>query len=135
MRKMMAASAIAASGVGFPAAAAPHAMAMGGQDGTRTVSGNGSKSVYGNSRTHGKRSTQLGLLQGSLNEFRVGLPAKGDVGSLFGGVPVTVEDINVMSSPQNQQCTRNSTQAKGDEVLSHVIDDIPIHSGNGRRHR
>ncbi len=34
-------------------------------------------------------------------------------------------------TPQNQQCTENSTQAKGDEPLSHIIDDIPILSGNG----
>jgi hypothetical protein len=48
-----------------------------------------------------------------------------------GIVPVTVQDINVLSSPQNQQCTENSTQAKGDEALSHLLNDIPILSGNG----
>ncbi|NEE59032.1 RdlA protein, partial [Streptomyces sp. SID8455] len=25
----------------------------------------------------------------------------------------------------------NSTQAKGDEALSHILEDIPILSGNG----
>ncbi|MDW4916513.1 RdlA protein, partial [Streptomyces californicus] len=30
-----------------------------------------------------------------------------------------------------QQCTENSTQAKGDEALSHLLNDIPILSGNG----
>ncbi|MFD9217941.1 RdlA protein, partial [Streptomyces sp. NPDC059544] len=38
---------------------------------------------------------------------------------------------NVLSSPQSQQCTENSTQAKGDEALSHILSDIPVLSGNG----
>ncbi|MGW4568262.1 rodlin, partial [Streptomyces sp. NPDC004561] len=46
-------------------------------------------------------------------------------------VNVGVQDIPVLSSPQNQQCTENSTQAKGDEPLSHVVDDISALSGNG----
>ncbi|MFE2654656.1 rodlin, partial [Streptomyces sp. NPDC059346] len=54
-----------------------------------------------------------------------------NVGSLIGIVPIAVQDINVLSSPQNQQCTENSTQAKGDEALSHILEDIPILSGNG----
>ncbi|SHL64194.1 rodlin [Streptomyces yunnanensis] len=131
MKKMMAAATIAASLVGISAAAAPEALADGNRHGTSTVNGNGAKSVYGNSRTHGKLSTQLGLFQGSLNDLCIGLPAKGNFGSLVGFIPVTVQDINVLSSPQNQQCTENSTQAKGDEALSHLVDDIPIFSGNG----
>ncbi|MFD6286059.1 RdlA protein, partial [Streptomyces sp. NPDC060205] len=31
----------------------------------------------------------------------------------------------------NQQCAENSTQAKGDEPISHVLDNIPVLSGNG----
>ncbi|WP_020133277.1 rodlin, partial [Streptomyces sp. 303MFCol5.2] len=46
-------------------------------------------------------------------------------------VPINVQDINVLSSPQNQQCVENSTQAKGDEALSHILDDISALSGNG----
>ncbi|MER5822467.1 rodlin, partial [Streptomyces mirabilis] len=42
-----------------------------------------------------------------------------------------VQDVPVLSSPQNQQCVENSTQAKGDEPLSHVLDRIPVLSGNG----
>ncbi len=34
------------------------------------------------------------------------------------------------ADPQNQQCTENSTQAKGDEPLSHILDNIPVLSGN-----
>ncbi|WP_030302694.1 hypothetical protein [Streptomyces katrae] len=44
------------------------------------------------------------------------------------------DNINVLSNPQNQQCTENSTQAKGDEALSHILDNIPILSGNGAVH-
>ncbi|MGW2819166.1 rodlin, partial [Streptomyces sp. NPDC001415] len=31
---------------------------------------------------------------------------------------------------QNQQCTENSTQAKGDEPLSHVLNRAALLSGN-----
>ncbi|MFF2805587.1 rodlin [Streptomyces sp. NPDC058000] len=135
MKQMMAAAAISASLFGISAAAAQEALAVGDHNGTSTVNGNGAKSVYGNSKTHGKRSTQLGLLQGSLNDLCVGLPTKANIGSLLGGIPITVQDINVLSSPQNQQCAKNSTQAKGDEALSHIVDDIPILSGNGVKNR
>jgi hypothetical protein len=47
-------------------------------------------------------------------------------------VPITVaQDVPILSAPQNQQCTENSTQAKGDEPLSHILDNIPVLSGNG----
>ncbi|KUL55273.1 RdlA protein [Streptomyces sp. NRRL F-4489] len=131
MKKMMATAALAASLVGMSAAVAPEALATGDQDGTNTVNGNGSKSVYGNSTTHGKLSTQLGLVQGSLNDLCIGLPAKINVQSLIALLNIGIQDINVLSSPQNQQCAENSTQAKGDEALSHILDDIPILSANG----
>ncbi|MBL1094037.1 MULTISPECIES: rodlin [Streptomyces] len=127
MKKIVAGAALAASLVGISVAAAPQAMAIGDQKGTRTVNGNGAASVYGNSTTHGKLSTQLGLVQGSLNQLCVALgkvPIQGIAGA-------QIQDINVLSNPQNQQCVQNSTQAKGDETLSHIIDDIPILSGNG----
>ncbi|MEU9922231.1 rodlin, partial [Streptomyces griseoluteus] len=44
---------------------------------------------------------------------------------------IGVQDIPILSSPQNQQCVENSTQAKGDEPLSHILDDISALSGNG----
>ncbi len=37
----------------------------------------------------------------------------------------------MLASPQNQQCAENSTQAKGDEPLSHILSDISALSGNG----
>nr|WP_267881496.1 rodlin [Streptomyces sp. NRRL S-1448] len=130
MNKMIAGAALAASLVGISAAAAPQAMAIGDQKGTRTVNANGAKSAFGNSVTHGKLSTQLGLIQGSLNKPCLAL-GKLDAQVLAGAVPIAVQDINVLSSAQNQQCTDNSSQAKGDDPLSHILDDIPILSGNG----
>nr|WP_206324205.1 rodlin [Streptomyces sp. HNM0574] len=126
----MATAAVAASIVGVSGATASQAMADDG-DGTKSITGNGSTQSHGNSATNGKMSPQLGLVQGTLNKPCVGLPLKANVGSLIGIVPITVQDINVLSSPQNQQCTENSTQAKGDEALSHLLDDIPVLSKNG----
>ncbi|MFE1173399.1 rodlin [Streptomyces sp. NPDC058773] len=127
MKKIFAGAAVAASLVGISAAAAPQAMAIGDHEGTRTVNGNGARSFFGNSTTRGSLSPQLGLVQGSLNELCL---AAGKVPvQLLGGLQV--QDINLLSNPQNQQCTKNSTQAKGDEPLSHIADGIPILSGNG----
>ncbi|MEW2547826.1 rodlin [Streptomyces sp. NPDC047002] len=131
IKKVMAGAAVAASVVGASAALAPQAMAVGDSGGTTSLSGNGAAQYYGNSATYGNMSPQMALIQGSLNKPCIGLPAKANLGSLVGLVPVSVQDINVLSSPQNQQCTENSTQAKGDEALSHILDDIPLLSGNG----
>ncbi|MFF7359322.1 rodlin [Streptomyces sp. NPDC008125] len=130
-KKIMTSAAVAASVVGVSAAFAPSAMAIGNDGGTTSVNGNGAVQSYGNSATHGDWSPQFALIQGSLNKPCIALPAKANLGSLIGLVPITVQDINVLSSPQNQQCTENSTQAKGDEALSHILDGLPILSGNG----
>ncbi|MFD3607954.1 rodlin [Streptomyces atroolivaceus] len=131
MKKILASAAVAASVAGVSAAAAPSAMAIGNDTGTTSVNGNGADQYYGNSATHGDMSPQIGLIQGSFNKPCIALPAKANIGSLLGLVPISVQDINVLSSPQNQQCTENSTQAKGDEALSHILNDIPLLSGNG----
>ncbi|MEV5979754.1 rodlin [Streptomyces sp. NPDC052114] len=131
LKKVMAAAAVTASVVGMSAAAAPTALAIGNDGGTNTMSGNNAMQEFGNSATYGNMSPQMALIQGSLNKPCIGLPAKANVGSVVGLVPVAVQDIPILSAPQNQQCTENSTQAKGDEPLSHVLDDIPVLSGNG----
>ncbi|MFZ3558422.1 MULTISPECIES: rodlin [unclassified Streptomyces] len=131
LKKAMAAAAATASLVGIAAAAAPQALAVGNDGGTTSESGNNASQTYGNSATYGNMSPQMALIQGSLNKPCIGLPAKANVGSLVGVVPVSVQDIPILSAPQNQQCTENSTQAKGDEPLSHVLDDIPVLAGNG----
>ena len=126
IKKILAAAAVTASVIGASAAAAPSALAVGNDIGTTSLSGNGASQSFGNSSTKGDLSPQLSLVQGSLNKPCVGLPAKANLGSL-----TPVQDINILSSPQNQQCTENSTQAKGDEPLSHILSDIPVLSGNG----
>ncbi|AKL66509.1 rodlin [Streptomyces goshikiensis] len=130
IKKMMASAAVAASVVGIGAAMAPQAMAIGNDNGINTVNGNGASQIYGNQATYGNMSPQMALIQGSFNKPCIALPAKANVQSLLALVNVGVQDIPVLSSPQNQQCTENSTQAKGDEALSHILDNIPILSGN-----
>ncbi|WP_328886299.1 rodlin [Streptomyces sp. NBC_00316] len=135
IKKVLAAGAVAASFVGISATLAPQAMAIGNDGGTTTFNGNGAAQAFGNSATHGDWSPQIGLIQGSLNKPCIALPGKVNGGALGGLVPIAVEDVNVLSSPQNQQCTENSTQAKGDEPLSHILDNIPVLTGNGVHNR
>ncbi|MDJ0340348.1 rodlin [Streptomyces sp. H10-C2] len=131
IKKFLATAAVAVSVVGVSAAVASPAMAIGNDGGTSTTNGNGSEQNYGNTYTSGYMSPSFALVQGSLNKPCLAVPLKGNVGSLVGVVPITVQDINVLSSPQNQQCTENSSQIKGDEPLSHILDQIPVLSGNG----
>ncbi|MCH5671531.1 rodlin [Streptomyces gilvus] len=131
MKKLWATAAIAVSVVGASAAAAPQALATTDDGGTASSSGDNAAQYFGNSATYGDMSPQMALVQGSLNKPCVGLPAKANLGSLVGVVPVTVQDIPVLSAPQNQQCVENSTQVKGDEPLSHILDDIPVLTANG----
>ncbi|WP_405879849.1 rodlin [Streptomyces sp. NBC_01136] len=131
-KKAVAAAVVAASVVGVSAAAAPQALAIGDDGGTTSVSGDNAKQSFGDSVTTGDMSPQLSLAQGALNKLCVGMPAKANAGSALGVlVPVAAQDVPVLSAPQNQQCAENSTQAKGDEPLSHILDQIPVLSGNG----
>ncbi|MEV6166041.1 rodlin [Streptomyces sp. NPDC052052] len=136
MKEMMAGAAVAVSLVGLSAAAAPAAMAVGNGEGTTSVNGKGAVDSFGNSVTHGDGSPQVELVQGSLNKACVGLPVHANAGSLGGLLlPVAVQDVDVLSSPRNQQCAENSTQAKGDEPLSHILEGIPVLSGKGFANR
>ncbi|MFE6840495.1 rodlin [Streptomyces sp. NPDC057705] len=130
LKKIMATAAATASIVGVGAALAAPAMAIGNDQGVTTVNGNGSQQIYGNQKTHGDLSPQLGVVQGTLNKPCIGLPAKLNLQGLLAAAHINVQDVNVLSNPQNQQCTENSTQAKGDEPLSHILDNIPVLSGN-----
>ncbi|MFC0843266.1 MULTISPECIES: rodlin [Streptomyces] len=134
LKKAMAAVAVSASVVGVSAATAPAALAIGNENGTTTFSGNNAMQAYGNSATYGDMSPQIALIQGSFNKPCIALPAKANLQSLVGLLNVGVQDIPILSSQQTQQCTENSTQAKGDEPLSHILDNIPVLSGNGARH-
>ncbi|MEV7416900.1 rodlin [Streptomyces sp. NPDC089919] len=131
LKKIMATAAATAAVVGAGAAMAAPALAIGNDNGINTVNGNGAQQVYGNQKTMGDMSPQLGLVQGTLNKPCIGIPAKVNAQSLVALVNVGVQDIPILSAPQTQQCTENSTQAKGDEPLSHILDNIPVLSGNG----
>ncbi|MFH8793586.1 rodlin [Streptomyces sp. NPDC017941] len=109
------------------------AAAIGDDSGTSSASGNGAEESYGNSGTQGDKSPQLSLIQGTLNKPCLGVPVDANIGSLLLLINVAVQDIPVLSAEQKQICTENSTQAKGDEPLSHILDDIPALSGNGVR--
>lgn len=102
------------------------AYAIGNDNGINTANGNGAQQIYGNQKTTGDMSPQLALIQGALNKPCIGLPAKINAQSLVALVNVGVQDIDVLSNPANQQCVENSTQAKGDESLSHILDNIPV---------
>ncbi|MGW1555217.1 rodlin [Streptomyces sp. NPDC002144] len=130
MKKLWASAAIAASIVGATAATAAPALAIGNDNGVTTVNGNGSVQKYGNQATHGDMSPQLALVQGSLNKPCLALPSKVNTQTIA-SVTTALQDVPILSAPQNQQCTENSTQAKGDEPLSHILDNIPVLSGNG----
>ncbi|MET9319343.1 rodlin [Streptomyces sp. NPDC003038] len=130
IKKFMATAAVTASILGAGAAAAAPAMAIGNDNGINTVNGNGASQVYGNQTTNGAMSPQLSLVQGTLNKPCIGLPEKVNVQSIVALVNVGIQDINVLANPQHQQCTENSTQAKGDEPLSHILSNIPVLSGN-----
>ncbi|MEU2926096.1 rodlin [Streptomyces sp. NPDC007251] len=132
MKKLWATAAVAASVAGLAGVAAPQALALDDGHGTTSLSGNKASSDFGNSATLGDQSPQLSLVQGSLNKPCVGLPVKANLQGLVGLVAVGVlQDVPILSAPQNQQCTENSTQAKGDEPLSHILSDVNALSGNG----
>jgi hypothetical protein len=130
IKKVMAAAVVAASVVGASAVFAPQALAIGNDGGVSTANGNGAAQIYGNQATYGNMSPQMALIQGSLNKPCLALPTKVNTQSLT-TVTTALQDVPILSAPQNQQCTENSTQAKGDEPLSHILDNIPVLSGNG----
>ncbi|MFF4365030.1 rodlin [Streptomyces sp. NPDC001594] len=131
LKKMMVTAVATAAAIGAGAAAAAPAMAIGNDNGINTVNGNGAAQIYGNQKTEGDMSPQAALIQGSANKPCIGLPVKVNAQSLVAILAnVGVQDVNVLSNPQNQQCTEDSTQAKGDESLSHILSNIPVLSGN-----
>ncbi|WP_434590774.1 rodlin [Streptomyces sp. A5-4] len=126
LKKMMATAAVAASVAGLGVAGAGQANAAGDDRTTQTASGNGSLQSYGNSTIHGNQSPSLSIIQGTLNKPCVAVPVR-NIQTLVALVNVGVQDI--LSNPQEQQCVENSSQVKGDETLSHVLDNAI--AGNG----
>jgi hypothetical protein len=128
IKKVIATAAIAASVVGASAAAAPQALAIGGDSGPTSANGNESLQSYGNSATYGNMSPQMALIQGSFNKPCIALnDIPVGVGALIG---VNVQDIPILSDHMQQQCTENSTNAKRDGALAHLLEDVSILSSN-----
>ncbi|MCW5251779.1 MULTISPECIES: rodlin RdlB [unclassified Streptomyces] len=128
IKKVVAYAAIAASVMGASAAAAPQAMAIGDDSGPNVANGNAAAQYFGNSATYGNMSPQMALIQGSFNKPCI---AVSDIPvSVVGLVPI--QDIPILSDDLNQQCTENSTQAKRDGALAHLLEDVSILSTNGQ---
>ncbi|MFF1285554.1 rodlin [Streptomyces sp. NPDC058299] len=127
LKKAMVAAMTAASVVGMAVAAAPQALAIGNDDGPTIANGNGAVSSFGNSATKGDMSPQLSLVQGSLNKPCLGI---NDVNvAVLNLVPI--QDVNILGDELEQQCSDNSTQAKRDGALSHILEDLSVLSANG----
>jgi hypothetical protein len=125
----MVAAAAAASVIGMSVAAAPQALAVGDDSGPSVANGNGASSSFGNSATKGDMSPQLSLVDGTLNKPCLAVQDL-DVGvaALIG---VVVQDIPVLSDHVQQQCADNSTNAKRDGALNHILEDLSVLSANG----
>ncbi|MFI9616346.1 rodlin [Streptomyces sp. NPDC052023] len=129
IKKVFATAAIAASVMGASAAAAPQALAVGDDSGPTAANGNAALQSFGNSATHGNMSPQMALIQGSFNKPCLAvndLPV--GVGAL-GAVPI--QDIPILSDHTQQQCAENSTNAKRDGALAHLLEDVSVLSANG----
>ncbi|MEU1625189.1 rodlin [Streptomyces sp. NPDC020096] len=124
IKKILATAAVVTSIVGVSAAPA---MAIGNDHGGNAANGNGSEQRYGNTTTGGYMSPQIGLVQGSLNKPCIAVPIK--------DVQVTAAAAlglqNILSQNGEQTCAENSSFEQGDAPLSHILDNIPILSGNG----
>lgn len=125
IKKVVATAALAASAVGGGAAPA---LAI--DNGSDVANANGAYQSYGNTYTGGYMSPQMGLINGSFNKPCIAIGKLG-AQSLVGLVGIGLQDIPILSSQQQQMCTENSTINDGDDALSHILDDIPILSGNG----
>ncbi|GHF21233.1 MULTISPECIES: rodlin [Streptomyces] len=125
LKKVLATAALTATAVGTMAAPA---MAIGND--TDVANANGAKTGYGNTKTGGQESPQMSLIQGTLNKPCIAI-GKAEIQSLIGLINIGLQDIPILTSQQQQQCTDNSTINDGDDALSHILDEIPILSGNG----
>ncbi|MGI5338901.1 rodlin [Streptomyces sp. CA-181903] len=126
LKKVLATTALTVSTVG---AVSGPAMAV-GHDSQDIANANGAKTGYGNTKTGGKESPQMSLIQGTLNKPCIGL-GRANIQNIVALVNIGLQDIPILSSEQEQQCTDNSSINDGDDPLSHLLDDIPIISGNG----
>ncbi|WP_320778024.1 rodlin [Streptomyces sp. CRN 30] len=119
IKKVIATAVLAASVVGASAVAAPQAMASDEDSGPAAASGNAAMESFGNASTYGNMSPQIALIQGSFNKPCIAIS----------DLPISViglQDIPILSSDDNMQCTENSTMTKRDGALAHFLDDVGI---------
>lgn len=69
----------------------------------------------------------MSLIRGTLNKPCTGMGKLG-VQSLIALLDIRIQDLPVLTPPQ--QWVDNSTIKEGDDPLSHLLDEIPIISGN-----
>ncbi|MFF4409922.1 rodlin [Streptoverticillium reticulum] len=121
LRKVLATAALTASAAGVMAAPA---VASGG------TQGHDAKSEFGSTQAGGKDSPTLSILQGALNDPCVAI-GRLNADSLLLILNIGIQDVPVLSAQHQSQCTENSIIQDGDDQLSHLLDRIPVVSGNG----
>ncbi|MCC3767962.1 rodlin [Streptomyces sp. UNOC14_S4] len=125
LKKVMATAALSVSAVGTLAGPA---LAIGNDN--DVANANAARTGYGNTKTGGKESPQMSLIQGTLNKPCLGIGKLG-LQSVAALINVGVQDVPILTQQNQQQCTDNSTIRDGDAQLSHILSEIPILSGNG----
>lgn len=126
LKTVLATAALTASAAGLLAAPASAV----GNDGGDVANGNAAGTGYGNTVTGGDRSPQISAVQGTLNKLCLPIGKVG-VQSIALLVNIGLQDIPVLTSQQQQQCADNSTISDGHDQLSHLVEEIPLLSGNG----
>ena len=125
LKKVLATAALTASAVGTvagPALAVDNDQAV--------ANGNAAKQGYGNTKTGGKESPQMSLIQGTLNKPCIGIGKVG-IQSIVALINIGIQDIPILTSQQQQQCVESSTIQDGDDPLSHILSELAVLSGNG----
>ncbi|MFV8131133.1 rodlin [Streptomyces syringium] len=126
LKRVIATAALTASAAGLLTAPA---VAV-GNDGRDTANGDAARTGYGNTVTGGDRSPQISAVQGTLNKLCLGVGKLG-IQSVALLVNIGLQDIPVLTSQQQQQCADDSTVSDGDDQLSHLVEEIPLLTGNG----
>ncbi|WP_367133131.1 MULTISPECIES: rodlin [Streptomyces] len=129
LKRVMAATALTASAVGMIAGPAA---AVG--DGRDVANANGARNGSGETITGGRMSPQMTAVQDTLNNLCIGVGKLG-VQSLLLLINVGVQDLPVLTSQQQQQCTNGSVTENGNNPLSHLAERISLadHNGSGNR--
>ncbi|MGX1669672.1 rodlin [Streptomyces sp. NPDC055400] len=123
IKKVLITAAAAASVVGMSSTGA---MASGDDGNSATNANNLSKQEIGSSNSH---APSFSLINGGVancvdvQKVAAAVP----VGVI--AIPVGVNDV-LNGGSANQTCTQNSVQQKGDDPLSHILDEILADNGN-----